>query len=252
MLMTNIECKTIKPLPQLTDFVESFWMLVNPTGKEHQIVILPDGRFDIIFSLSEKKTFYAILKGLDTEPEQTILPPDTILFAVSSKLLAIEYLLDEKVHSLLNEGIQLPTDFWNITSNDLNDFDLFCKKVSAKMVSLIKPNIDKRKQELFDLIYSSNGTLSVKELSEKVFWSSRQINRYFNQQFGISLKAYCNIFRFKASLHHIKEGKLFPELNFTDQTHFIKEVKRMTGVTPKELARNENDRFILLSALPQK
>ncbi|WP_233509501.1 helix-turn-helix domain-containing protein [Pedobacter chinensis] len=120
------------------------------------------------------------------------------------------------------------------------------------MLTLIKPNIDSRKQKLFDLIYEFNGTQSVSELAEKVFWSSRQINRYFNQQFGISLKAYCNILRFKSSLHHIKNGKLFPELNYSDQAHFIKEVKKMTGVTPKELARNENDRFILLSALPQK
>jgi AraC-like DNA-binding protein len=102
------------------------------------------------------------------------------------------------------------------------------------------------------LIYSSNGSLSVKELSEKVNWSSRQINRYFNEQFGISLKTYCNILRFRASLPHIKKGKLFPELNFTDQNHFIKEIKKFSGVVPKELSKNQNDRFILLSALPLK
>ena len=252
MPTNDIEWKTVKPPNGLNDFVESFWMLANHTSKEHQIVILPDGRFDIIFSLSEKGTFQITLKGLDTEPEQTTIPANTIFFAVSFKLLAIEYLLEVKVHSLLNEGILLPTDFWEITSNDLNDFNVFCEKLSSKMASLIKPNIDSRKQNLFDLIYSFNGTLTVKELSEKVFWSSRQINRYFNQTFGISLKAYCNIFRFKSSLRHIKNGKLFPELNFTDQTHFIKEVKKMSGVTPSELSKNENDRFILLSALPDK
>ena len=85
-----------------------------------------------------------------------------------------------------------------------------------------------------------------------MFWSSRQINRYFNRIFGISLKAYCNIFRFKSSLNDIKNGELFPTLNFADQTHFIKEVKKMSGVTPKELSKNENDRFILLSSMSKK
>jgi AraC-like DNA-binding protein len=94
--------------------------------------------------------------------------------------------------------------------------------------------------------------MSIKELSEKVFWSSRQINRYFNQQFGLSLKAFCNILRFRASLEHIAHGKLFPELNFTDQNHFIKEIKRFSGVVPKELSKNKNDRFVLLSVLKQK
>jgi len=82
-----------------------------------------------------------------------------------------------------------------------------------------------------------------------VYWSSRQINRYFNQQFGISLKAYCNILRFGASFKHISEGKLFPEQNFTDQNHFIKEIKKYAGVTPKELSKNKNERFVNITAI---
>jgi AraC-like DNA-binding protein len=252
MRTKDIEWKTISPAAPLAGFVESFWMIANHSGSDHQVVLIPDGRFDIIFFRFDDGGFKIILRGLDTEPDPAIIPAHAMFFAVSFKLLAIEYLLDEKVDSLLNEGVVLPAGFWGITGDDMNNFDAFCEKLTAKMIALIKPGIDERKRQLFNLIYSSNGTLTVKELSAKVFWSSRQINRYFNEQFGISLKAYCSIIRFRASLHHIKEGKLFPELNYTDQTHFIKEVKKMTGVTPKELARNQNDRFILLSALPKK
>jgi|GEM_PF-3923390 len=67
-----------------------------------------------------------------------------------------------------------------------------------------------RNQKLSNLIYTTNGSLTVKAYSEEVFWSSRQINRYFNQTFGLSLKAYCNILRFRASFQQIKEGKLLP------------------------------------------
>ena len=91
--------------------------------------------------------------------------------------------------------------------------------------------------------------MTVKELSEKVYWSSRQINRYFNQQFGVSLKAYCKILRFGASFKNISEGKLFPEQNFTDQNHFIKEIKKYAGVTPKALSKNKDDRFINIAAI---
>lgn len=248
----GIKFKIINPSLQLYDFVESFWMLENTSDAAHETVGLPDGRFDIIFSYSSHESFNTMLMGLGTEHEQHSIPPKIVMFAVSFKLLAIEYLLDIKAASLLNTAYPLPTDFWGIKKSDLNNFENFCEKLSAKMVSLIKPDIDSRKKKLFDLVYSSNGSLSVKELSTKVFWSSRQINRYFNEQFGISLKAYCNILRFKTSLHHIKEGKLFPELNFADQTHFIKEIKKFSGVVPKELFKNQNDRFILLSALPKK
>jgi AraC-like DNA-binding protein len=112
--------------------------------------------------------------------------------------------------------------------------------------------MDERKRDLFRLIYASNGEMSVKELSEKVFWTSRQINRYFNRQLGLSLKAYCNILRFRTSVEHIAKGKLFPELDFADQTHFIREIKKFSGVAPKELSKNKNDRFVLLSVLRQK
>ena len=252
MPLSDIIFKIKEPSPQLSDFVESFWMLENTSEAALDTVGLPDGRFDIIFSYSADEPFDAVLMGLGTEPGEHAIPPKIVMFAVSFKLLAIEYLLDVKVASLLNSAHPLPGGFWGIGKSDLDNFESFCEKVSKKMISLIKPDIDSRKQKLFDLIYSSNGSMPVKELSDKVFWSSRQINRYFNEHFGISLKAYCSILRFKISLHYIKEGKLFPELNFADQAHFIKEVKKFSGVAPKELFKNQNDRFILLSALPKK
>jgi AraC-like DNA-binding protein len=146
----------------------------------------------------------------------------------------------------------LPAGYWGITAADLHNFDLFCTRVTGILKTLITQKPDSRKQQLFELIYSSKGSLTVKELSAKVFWSSRQINRYFNQQFGLSLKVYCNILRFRASLEHIKSGKLFPEENFTDQAHFIREVKKYAGVTPGELFKNKNDRFIQFSARPKQ
>jgi len=46
MLTNDIEWKTVKPPNELTDFVESFWMLANHSDKGHQIIILPDGSGD--------------------------------------------------------------------------------------------------------------------------------------------------------------------------------------------------------------
>lgn len=248
----EIQLKVIYPDASLSSFVESYWMIVNLSDARHEIIILPDGRFDIIFCCSPAIPFSAMQMGLGDRPEQNAIPAKVTMFAVSFKLLAIEYLWHIKAADLLNGAHALPDGFWGITKDDMNDFESFCKKAAAKMRTLIKPDIDNRKQALFEMIYSSGGALPVREISQKVFWSSRQINRYFQEQFGISLKAYCNILRFKASLSHIKDGRLFPEGNFADQNHFIKEVKKFSGVVPKALSKNENGRFILLSALPGK
>ncbi len=250
--MAVIQYREIKPIPQLADFVESFWMLVNPSDEGKDVMVIPDSRIDISFSYSRDKPYHVTLNGLESEPIQSVILPNTVIFAISFKLLAIEYLLDVKVSSLINTAQILPVDFWKIVPEDLNNFDSFCKKISDHLVLLVKPSIDKRKVKLFKLIYSSEGALTVKQLSEQVNWTSRQINRYFNTQFGIPLKSYCNILRFKTSFRQIKRGRLFPEKNFADQAHFIKNVKKFSGVAPGELAKNKNDRFIQLSVLPGK
>ncbi|UFH52651.1 AraC family transcriptional regulator [Spirosoma sp. KNUC1025] len=251
MAIHDIEYRVIKPNPELSDFVESFWMLANHSDEEQEVIILPDGRIDIFFSISATEPYHVTLLGLESEPGKSTILPNTVNFAISLKLLAVEYVLDTHIAPFLNTASDLPADFFGFTANDLQDFSEFCAKASDTMAARLDRNIDERKRKLFDLIYTTNGAIPVKELSETVSWSSRQINRYFNQRFGISLKAYCTILRFRASFQHIKEGKLFPEQNFADQAHFIRDVKKYAGVAPKELSRNQNDRFIQFSTLPK-
>ncbi|MDQ0781215.1 helix-turn-helix domain-containing protein [Chryseobacterium sp. W4I1] len=251
--MTNgFYCEFIQPEKQIAEFVENIGMFHNPSDETKEVVVLPDGRIDLFFMKTGSEPFITILLGLETEAEQRSIPPDTIAFAVSFRPLAVEYILCTPIADLLNSGKNLNDDSWNLNDDDLKDLEIFTQKITAKIRARLPETVDERKRRLFELIYSSNGETSVKELSEKTGWSSRQINRYFTQQFGLSLKAYSTILRFRASLQHIAEGKLFPELNFADQTHFIKEIKKFSGVAPKELSKNKNDRFILLSVLKEK
>ncbi|SHG89644.1 helix-turn-helix domain-containing protein [Chryseobacterium vrystaatense] len=246
-------CKFIKPDLSLDLFVENIGMFHNPTDESKEVVVMPDGRVDLFFIRSgPDDPFEVFLIGLETAPEQRSIAPGTMAFVISFRPLSVEYILQTSISDVLNTARTLPNDFWNLKTDDLKDLETFVKRVSEIITELIPETVDERKRKLFDLMYISNGEMSVKELSEQTGWSSRQINRYFNQQFGLSLKAYSNILRFRASLEHIVEGKLFPELNFTDQTHFIKEIKKFSGVVPKELSKNKNDRFILLSVLKQK
>lgn len=248
----DLAYRTIQPPADLAAFVESCWMLVNHSGEERSIVVLPDGRVDIIFSWSDEEPFHVALLGLELAPSQTKLLPGAVLFAVSLRLLAVEYLLKSSVAHLLNHAVRLPDAFWGMTAEDPAHFDAFCDRLMARIRQEIKAEPDNRRKELFDLLYASNGAVTVQELSGKVFWSARQINRYFNQQFGLSLKTYCSILRFRAAFSQIRQGKLFPSLSFADQAHFIREVKKYAGVTPGALHRNKNDRFIQFSTLPRE
>jgi len=243
--------KFLDPNDRIATFVESIGMFHNQSDKPKEVVVLPDGRIDLFFSQSESEAFHITLVGLETFPEQRSIPPNTLTFVISFRPLAVEYILKDSIAGILNIAKDIPLGFWNFDVSDLGDFNAFYAKASKTVEGLSPKEIDIRKKKLFELIYSSRGEMSVKELSEQVCWSSRQINRYFTNQFGVSLKAYCTILRFRASLEHIAKGKLFPELNFTDQNHFIKEIKKFAGVNPKELFKNKDDRFVLLSTLKQ-
>jgi AraC-like DNA-binding protein len=232
------------PDSSISHYVHSFWMLQNNTGKDLHTTLLPNGMVDVNLMKLGSGDWKMIVRGVDTMPGEVTIKAGSKMFAVGLKLLAVEYLLGDPIKDVLNHGKELATDFWKFEEKDMKSLSAFCKKVTKIITGVSSATIDNRKLELFELLYSSKGSISVKELSAKVYWSSRQINRYFNQQFGISLKAYCSILRFSESFQHISEGKLFPELNFTDQNHFIKVTKKYAGVTPKELSKNNNDRFI--------
>ncbi|MFD2932490.1 DUF6597 domain-containing transcriptional factor [Spirosoma flavum] len=245
----ELTIKSALPNHSISHFVHSFWMVENKTGIDITSTVLPNGMVDMILIKVNSESLKMLLIGIDTIPSQVTITVGTQLYSVGFKLLAVEYLFGNSIKDVLNEAQQISNDFWQFEEDDLNSLENFCNKVTQKIKTISTENIDSRKKKLFELIYSSFGSMTVKELSEKVYWSSRQINRYFNQQFGISLKAYCNILRFGASFKNISEGKLFPDQNFTDQNHFIKEIKKYAGVTPKELSKNKDERFINLTAI---
>lgn len=245
-----MEFQLIEPKGALADFVYCFSSLQNISSM-NQAVIFPNGKIDLIFSRTDRQESFVALLGLETKPKYTNGEVSGF-FSASFHPLAIEYLFKHPVADIINSGMLLPKDFWDICPDDLDNFEDFCTKITRKIRELLPSKIDERKRRLFQLVLASNGEIPVSELSEKVFWSQRQINRYFSHQFGLSLKEYCKILRFQASLTHIKNGELYPQLNFTDQSHFIKEIRHLSGVSPKELYKNENDRFLQFLAYEKK
>lgn len=239
--------REIKPIGFLSNFVQCFWEYES-TEIEIEHTILPDGFFDLIVEFSNKTIKRIVLTGVWTKPVSIKYPNEIKIFAIRFKLLASEYLFQQELKSILNTNKQLPLDLWNIRNYHSNEFEKFTTEITYCLENSIKhlKEIDNRKLRLFNLAYSSKAK-TVNEISKNVFWSSRQINRYFNNQFGFSLKEFLKIVRFKSSYEHLSNGELYPQNEYFDQAHFIKEVKKYSGTTPKELSKNKNDRFIQLS-----
>ncbi len=233
----------------LNEFVECFWEYKN-VGKEIKHTILPNGFFELILEYESCILKRVYVKGICTQAVNVKVPKDGHILAVRFKILASEYIFQKELIEILNTTKELPLDFWQLNVFRCHEFNLFVEKLTLQFMHQLKSvlPIDQRKVKLFHLVYQYD-CKCVKELSEEVAWSSRQINRYFNTQFGFSLKELLKIIRFRFAYTHISKGVLYPSKGYFDQAHFIREIKRYSGVTPRVLYKNEKDRFLQLSTV---
>lgn len=236
----------------LNDFVKYFWTYKHEKD-DIEYTILPDACFDLVIDFGDNAFQNIYLTGIWTKPIKVTVTKGTTLFAIRFKIVAAEYLFKRELKSILNTMTLLPGDFWNIKLAKSTEFEKFVSDISGQMICILNHQckIDNRKLNLFNYIYSEEFQ-SVNEISEKVAWSSRQINRYFNQQFGFPLKTLLSIVRCNANYQNIVNGRFYPEKEYTDQAHYIKEVRRFTENSPGQLHKNENDRFLQLSFMKAK
>ena len=114
-------------------------------------------------------------------------------------------------------------------------FDHFFSSILRKREALMPDN---RVLNAMEAIMNAGGNIDVKSLD--VGLSERQLRRLFQFYYGESPKTFCQIVRFqnilrsKPSVASLKQNKIFYNLGYYDQAHFIKEFKNFYGVTPSK------------------
>ncbi len=242
------------PSEPLEDFVDSYWEHVNLTENESRLTIFPDSFFKLIIEHRQGKIVAFFLTGLWKKEMEVTIPANTTVFGIKFKLLAPEYIFHTEIASLLQSYTELSLDFWNIRDFDLSSFNGYVQQIESLLIERLKLNkvIKEKKRQLSKLLYSVDGNISAEEVSRQINWRNRQINRYLNKYLGVSLKTYLNIRKCYCAYFQIREGRFHPDHRYFDQAHFIREIKKHTGQTPKELYKQKNDRFVQLSNFPKK
>ncbi|MHA4736883.1 response regulator transcription factor [Dyadobacter sp. MSC1_007] len=91
-------------------------------------------------------------------------------------------------------------------------------------------------------ITAANGVLDVKDLSESLYISRDAFEKRFRKAVGTAPKQFADIVRMKALIGraHLTDSLLDSALSagFFDQSHFIRNFKRFTGLTPKDFFRH--------------
>jgi len=91
------------------------------------------------------------------------------------------------------------------------------------------------------LIYSSDGTVTVKELVDHFGVSRQRLNREFRSSTKYNLKEFSMLVKVRALMTyrqqdpHISLTDLAHRFGYYDQSHFIQDIRRASGVSPRVL-----------------
>ena len=98
------------------------------------------------------------------------------------------------------------------------------------------------------------GSLPVRPLAEELGYSVRQLERLFTSAVGLGLKQYSGLLRVNRALRLLKcpairMTDLAQSLGYYDQSHFVRDFRRICGVAPTQFLQkmsgfyNEDDKF---------
>jgi AraC-like DNA-binding protein len=96
------------------------------------------------------------------------------------------------------------------------------------------------------MILSSGGQTSVKELSQNVYYSERHLGRIFEEYLGVSVKSFSRLVRVNKALWLLRQPRnsimqACLQTGFYDMPHFIHDFKSICGITPQEYRDNVSD-----------
>lgn len=92
-------------------------------------------------------------------------------------------------------------------------------------------------------IYRANGMIRISDLESRLHYSRRHLARCFSQTMGMDIKTFSKYVRFQYILRGIRDGRFEKASdaamagNYYDQSHFQKDFRQFTNLTPYSMIR---------------
>ncbi|WPP49578.1 helix-turn-helix transcriptional regulator [Catalinimonas niigatensis] len=244
-----MEYREIKPCKELEAFIHSYWELKGDRFDRQWERNFPDGCAGLVMNLGDTcltdngsvsmefgKTYVV---GAMTSFKDSFIDSNTHLLGVCLKPATFaKFYHYVAQNELINNTVE-------IEKSNAFDVDKTLKDPIYHFNQFFTNRINSKKNQLQSVIndiHSSNGQLSIYELSKRHYTSVRQLERNFKTNIGISPKQYSNIIRFQNALSIIRNSSesrslldIAFECGFYDHSHLTNEIKRNTGLSPSEL-----------------
>ncbi len=237
-----------KPHPTLRPYIDAYWTATGDAAGLKMEKILPDACIDIIFNLgpdcqTESNTFLlkseqAYLVGTMIRFKETLMQPETNLLGIRFKPAAFNVFYEyPSLHKITDQTTELEKTL-------SPDVESIIKYSAAYLDHFFLGKLSQPKRSIFAIvadIQKNNGRTSVNNLAEKYFTTTRQLERAFNQQMGISPKEFISLVRYQSTLHKIRQNttnksllEIAFECGYYDHSHLTNEIKKYTGAAPSQ------------------
>lgn len=167
--------------------------------------------------------------------------------------------MSELTDRVIDWDFLFPKWFADFIGNCLNDNQL--DKLITGTNTFLLTQIAKQKETCIDRIaenairafYDPCTNLNLNHLASALNISQRYLQKTFLEQVGITQKQFLRMIRFQKTLHEMSSGgqwnftSLAYDNNYYDQSHFIKEFRSFTGLSPSEFVKENfpiNQHFI--------
>jgi len=261
-----MQVSAFRPHPEFTPYIPVIWLFESETGipTEDSRIIVPNGNAKIlipykntlsvtseVLSLTTSESD-VLLTGLQQYPlkiSSTSLPTATIGVEITPKGLC--HLFSMQMSTVTNGALKLSEAFsaWGkALEAQLRQAKEAAEKIEILQAALIQ-NLDASTRDLslldfvIDMITNSEGLITIQDIETTSGYSKRYLDFLFQRHVGISPKALAGILRFQK---FYKEWAAQPSPDFFkadlhahyyDQSHFIREFRRFSGMTPGDLRR---------------
>ena len=143
--------------------------------------------------------------------------------------------VNSTLSKLMSEAVEKAASIYELLTN-LDSLLL------ANMDTACHPQL---RQALHNII-DCKGSETIKNLSDDIHYSERQLNRIFRQCVGLSTKSFSRLVRINNAFRLLKKPHnsltLVSDLTgFHDLPHFIRDFKLVCGITPQEYRNNMSD-----------
>ncbi|MFK7948760.1 MAG: helix-turn-helix domain-containing protein [Saprospiraceae bacterium] len=252
--------KIYKPSKELNDFVMSYWTLDFPKEVTPKMnTIIPDGTMKLIFHYGDLYWHHpkdgnsflqprCFLIGQLTQPYVVEPDGDTGTFVVRFHPNGFLPFANIPIKEMENTPVPL-NKLFGIVGETLEK-NILEAQTTTERIHIIEAfllqyltdskTIDTIVKSTIDTILTANGQVSISELSEKNHIHRRQLARKFSSVIGLSPKQLSKTIRLQSALKKLltqKSSKLTDlayDSEYYDQSHFIKDFREFTGLSPKE------------------